>query len=146
MDRPNPVDVCELCDARIERKGPGQPPRYCKACTEIGRALRLLQQHLPASPGAIVGVLEVLADIDVDRGALTDTQVRRARSAAFVMGSRGRKLEPGSSGRYGGKRKNPPELPAPVAEAAASLGAELARRPQAIPGVLRALGEGGPAR
>lgn len=145
MERPNPVDVCELCNARIVREGPGQPPRYCKDCTEIGRALRLLLKHLPANPRAIVGVMEVLADVEVDRASLTDDQVRRARSAAFVLGSKGRKLEPGSSGRYGGKRKNPPEMPAPVAEAAASLGAELARRPRALPGVMRALREGGTA-
>lgn len=88
----------------------------------------------------MVGVLETLSDVEIPRDALTDAQVRRARSAAFVLGSRGRRLAPHSSGRYGGQRPNPEgEMSAELAEAAATVAAGVAERPELAPAVFEQL-------
>ena len=94
------VPTCNMCERTLTQVGRGKPRRYCDACEPIGHAIRTIERALPDSPVALLGILAALEQVRLPAGGLTDAQGRRLRASAFVLGSRGRKLEPGSAGRY----------------------------------------------
>lgn len=92
---PNPVPV---------HAGRGRPTGYCSPeCKRGGEALAILARVLPTRQGALVTVMEGIEAIPVDCGGMTIEDVRRVRAAAFTIASRGRRLAPGTSGRYARK-------------------------------------------
>lgn len=113
------LDVCEMCGAVTERRGAGRPRRFCVGCASVADALARLEAALAVSPRAIVAVVERLEGVDIPRGSLTDVEHRRLRAACFVIGSRGRKLAPGSSGRYTRRPAPSPSVAAPATAPAA---------------------------
>lgn len=99
------IGSCELCGRAMEQRGAGKPRRYCVPCEPVGKALAALGPALAARPEALLGVMERIENVEIPRDALTDAELRRLRASAFTIASRGRRLAPGSSGRY--TRKTP---------------------------------------
>lgn len=91
---------CELCPATFTQAGAGRPRRYCADCEDVGKALRALEKALAARPVAIRGVIEAIEQVEIPAGTLGDADARALRASAFTLASRGRRLAPGSSGRY----------------------------------------------
>lgn len=72
-------------------------------CRRGAEALAALKRVLPKKPEAMLIVAETIEAIKVSNASLTDAQVRRIRAAFFTVASRGRRLAPGTSGRYARK-------------------------------------------
>ncbi len=96
---------CGFCPSPVPvREGRGRHAIYCSPeCAKGAEALAILARVLPLRPGAILTVMEAIEAIPVDNGGLDIEQVRRVRGAAFTIGSRGKRLAPGTSGRYARK-------------------------------------------
>ena len=93
---------CAICTAPLpEQTGRGRPRCYCSEdCRRAAEGLAALARVLEARPVALVAALERIELADVNMARLTDDDVRRVRASAFTVASRGRRLKPGSSGRY----------------------------------------------
>jgi hypothetical protein len=92
---------CELCTGPLPAQRTGRPRRYCSdECSRAAEGLAALRRVLAERPQAFPGVAELLEAIPVDVSSLPDHSIRRVRAAMFTMASRGRRLAPGTSGRY----------------------------------------------
>jgi hypothetical protein len=85
----------------VLQPGKGRPARYCSLdCRRLAEAAATIRRVLPGRAEALLYLVETIEAVDVSMAALTDEQVRRLRAAAFTVASRGRRLAPGTSGRY----------------------------------------------
>ena len=96
------ADHCEVCGKALPvRRGPGRIRRYhAGACTRAAEGMAAIARAIEADPSALLYIAEQLEGIETDRDRLTDHELRRIRAALFTAASRGRRLAPGSSGRY----------------------------------------------
>lgn len=140
---------CEVC-GETHQQARGRPRKYCpplvpgerSPCEEIGEALPVVLKALRGGkPAALLHILEKLEDVEVPRGAFTEVELRRMRAAAFRLASSGRRLAPGTSGRYTrGAKKNPDDDGDAERAAAAVIGAA-ERAPALLPAVYARLSE-----
>lgn len=102
--------TCGFCPCTFPaRAGRGAPRVYCdEDCRRGAEALAILARVLPTKARAMVRVMDAIEAIPVDNAALSDGELRAVRAAAFTVANRGRRLAPGTSGRYVRKGRKAP--------------------------------------
>lgn len=93
--------ACATCGGPLPIQRTGRPRSHCDAeCSRAAEHIAGLVAVLPRKPGMMIRILEQLGDAELPHGALFEADYKRLRSAAFTLGSRGRRLAPGTSGKY----------------------------------------------
>ena len=116
--------LCEVCQQPNPPQARGQPRKYCgDNCSRAAEAVVSLVRRLEANPRLLAFVASQLRHhASIDRSQISDDVLRRLRGDLFTVASTGRRLAPGTSGRYMRKARRDAKAAAKAHESAQQAG------------------------